>query len=199
MYQVTLLGLTLLSWLAAQDVAPPTPESTPAKEHAMSELFGFQAATPAWRIIDDGVMGGRSRGTWRVDAGVGLFSGDLSLENNGGFSSVRSPALSQAPSGATGFRLRVKGDGRTYQFRVRTDANFDGASYRVEFSTRAGEWQEIELALADFDAVFRGTVLRDYPPLTGDQVVTLGFLLADKKPGPFQLEVDWIGVVRPGD
>jgi len=165
----------------------------------MTELFGFQEATPAWRIIDDGVMGGRSQGTWQLEGGVGVFAGNLSLENNGGFSSVRSAPLAHSPSGATGFRLRVKGDGRTYQFRVRTDASFDGASYRAEFTTRDGEWLEIDLALEAFDAVFRGSVLRDYPPLRGEEVVTVGFLLADKKAGPFQLEVDWIGVLRPGD
>lgn len=160
-------------------------------------LFQFEDDARAWRIIDDGVMGGVSRGNWGVEEGRGVFRGTLSLENNGGFSSVRSAPLAESPAGATGFRLRVKGDGRTYQFRVRTDPNFDGIAYRAEFATRAGEWQEIELPLEAFQAVFRGRVLPDQPPLTGEDAVTVGFLLADKQPGAFRLEVDWIEAIYP--
>ena len=166
-------------------------------EMSMKSLFAFGNEEPAWRIIDDGVMGGLSRGEWMTAEGIGVFQGTLSLENNGGFSSVRSAPLAEAPGGATAFRLRVKGDGRTYQFRARTDANFDGVSYRAEFATRKGEWQEIMLPLADFAAVFRGRVLKDLPPLTGKEVVTVGFLLGDKVAGEFRLEVDWIKAEFP--
>jgi len=162
----------------------------------MNPLFHFEEDGGDWQIIDDGVMGGVSRGSWSVSEGVGIFSGSLSLENNGGFSSVRSRPLPEAPSGATAFRLRIKGDGRTYQFRARTDASFDGASYQAEFGTKAGEWQEVSLAMEDFKAVFRGNVLRGYPALSGDRVVTVGFLLADKQAGPFRLEVDWIELAK---
>lgn len=163
----------------------------------MQVLFEFDEPTTTWSIIDDGVMGGLSRGRWQVVEGTGVFQGELSLENNGGFSSVRSAPLDKAPVGATGFRLRVKGDGRRYQFRVRTDGNFDGVSYRSEFETTKDEWREVALELKEFAAVFRGNVLKDYPALSADRVVTVGFLLADKTPGSFRLEVDWIGAVDP--
>lgn len=165
-----------------------------AKEISMFCLYGFDGDGSRWRIIDDGVMGGRSQGDWAERDGVGFFSGTLSLENNGGFSSVRSDRLLASCTGATAFRIRVKGDGRTYQFRVRSSAAFDGASYRLAFDTKAGEWQEIDLPLEAFEASFRGRVLDDYPALVGEKVVTVGFLLADKNPGAFQLEVDWIKV-----
>ena len=164
------------------------------KSKSMILLFDFETGEKVWKVIDDGVMGGVSKGNWRTGEGIGIFQGELSLENNGGFSSVRSAPLAALPAGISGFRLRVKGDGRTYQFRLRTDANFDGASYQVEFTTRSGEWQEIELKIDLFKAVFRGNVLKDYPALSGEKVVTAGFLLADKKAGPFRLEVDWIGI-----
>lgn len=162
-------------------------------------LFDFESDGEDWRIIDDGVMGGRSQGNWRVESAVGVFAGALSLENNGGFSSVRSQALRTPCGGATAFKLRVKGDGRRYQFRVRTTDAFDGPSYRLEFDTKAGEWTEIELPLADFVPSFRGRELTGQPPLTGDAVVTVGFLLADKRAGEFRLEVDWIRAILPRD
>lgn len=176
-----------------QTVHATPPEETPQ----MQVLFEFDEPTTTWSIIDDGVMGGLSRGSWKVEEGKGIFQGELSLENNGGFSYVRSAPLDAAPAGATGFRLRVKGDGRGYQFRVRTDGNFDGVSYRAEFETKKEEWQEVTLDLKEFAAVFRGNVLKDYPPLSADRVVTVGFLLADKTPGAFRLEVDWIGAWMP--
>jgi len=180
--------------IALSQAAPAnTSEETPQ----MQVLFDFKEPATTWNIIDDGVMGGLSKGEWAVAEGIGVFEGELSLENNGGFSSVRSDPLDKAPAGATGFRLRVKGDGRRYQFRVRTDGNFDGVSYRAEFATTKDAWQEVTLELKEFAPVFRGNVLKDYPLLSAERVVTVGFLLADKTPGSFRLEVDWIGALNP--
>ena len=55
-------------------------------------LFGFDGpeAGRGWQAVNDGVMGGRSDGRFRLDdAGQMEFFGTLSLENNGGFASVR--------------------------------------------------------------------------------------------------------------
>ncbi len=164
------------------------------EESPMRVLFNFEGDGRRWRVIDDGVMGGLSEGTWAVSQGLGVFSGMLSLENNGGFSSVRSDGVGPSCSGVTSFLIRVKGDGRSYQFRVRDSMAFDGASYRMTFDTEAGVWQEIVLPLEGFEASFRGRVLGDYPALAGEKVTTVGFLLADKQPGLFRLEVDWIKV-----
>lgn len=181
------LGVTLSVSVATQ--------ANSVEKRTMELLFDFDQDGAGWRIIDDGVMGGESRGEWLLRGGSGFFKGELSLENNGGFSSVRSEPLQVTPQASiSAFRIRVRGDGRTYQLRVRADADFDGISYRSEFATRAGEWQEISLDLGAFEPVFRGRVLKDCPALRGDMITTVGFLLADKKAGAFHLEVDWIGV-----
>ena len=71
-----------------------------------------------WRTVNDGVMGGVSQGQMvAIDSGL-RFQGRLSLENNGGFASTRR-LFGGDLAGAGGVRLRVKGDGRRYQFRVR--------------------------------------------------------------------------------
>ena len=103
--------------------------------------------------------------------------------------------MTTSAEGASAFRIRVKGDGRTYQFRIRTNTAFDGASYRVEFPTQVGEWETFTFPRSDFKATFRGRILTDYPPLRGEEVVTLGLLLADKQPGAFRLEVAQISAV----
>ncbi|MHC4830738.1 MAG: CIA30 family protein, partial [Planctomycetota bacterium] len=63
-----------------------------------------------WQTVNDGVMGGRSRGGPQVtDQGTLLFAGEISLENNGGFSSVRTRPKSLALKGYDGLSLRLKG------------------------------------------------------------------------------------------
>jgi hypothetical protein len=55
-------------------------------------LFDFTdpSATSAWHAIDDREMGGISRSTLPHDpAGHAAFEGTVSLEQNGGFASVR--------------------------------------------------------------------------------------------------------------
>ena len=52
--------------------------------------FNKDSSRSDWRIINDGVMGGESQGKFYIDTeGNGIFEGTISLENNGGFSSVR--------------------------------------------------------------------------------------------------------------
>ena len=55
-------------------------------------LFDFSTATnaPAWQVVNDDVMGGVSTSRFSVTNGVAVFRGEVSLENNGGFASVRS-------------------------------------------------------------------------------------------------------------
>jgi len=55
-------------------------------------LFDFMAATkvPGWQVVNDDVMGGVSASNFGVTNGAAVFRGAVSLENNGGFASVRS-------------------------------------------------------------------------------------------------------------
>jgi hypothetical protein len=140
-----------------------------------------------WQAINDGVMGGISAGRME-QSGDGLrFEGQLSLENNGGFASVRRP-IDDDLSKATGVRLRVRGDGRTYQFRLRQDSRFDGVAWRAEFSTN-GDWQTVTLTFDEFIPVFRGRRVPDAGPVVPAAIRQIGFMLADKTAGAFALEI----------
>jgi len=88
--------------------------------------------------------------------------------------------------------LKVKGDGRTYQFRVKTDDQYDGVAYRTLFETDARQWQLINLPFAGFSASYRGRPIPGAPVLRPEQIRQIGFLLADKQPGSFRLEITWI-------
>jgi monofunctional biosynthetic peptidoglycan transglycosylase len=147
----------------------------------------------SWTSVNDGVMGGISTGGFkRTEQGTLLFSGVLSLENNGGFASVRSPALRQDLAGLEAFVLRVRGDGRRYKFTVRTESGFDTPIYQASFATKRGEREEHRLAFKDFVPPFRGRVLTDVPPLKPAGIASVGLRISDKQAGPFELEVAWI-------
>ncbi|MBT8048275.1 MAG: CIA30 family protein [Xanthomonadales bacterium] len=140
-----------------------------------------------WRAINDGVMGGVSSGRM-VQSGEALrFEGELSLENNGGFASVRR-LVDDDLAKATGVKLQVRGDGRTYQFRLRQDGRFDGVAWREEFVT-SGDWQTVELSFDQFVPVFRGRSVPQAGPVVPSAIRQIGFMLADKTPGPFTLEI----------
>jgi len=147
----------------------------------------------SWRVINDGVMGGASRSALRrTDRATGVFEGVLSLENNGGFASVRTTVGPRDLSSHDGLELRVRGDGRTYQVRLRTDDAMDGIAYRATLETRPDEWITARLPFGSFLPTFRGRTPRDAPPLDPARIHQVAFMLSDKRPGPFALEVDFV-------
>jgi len=146
-----------------------------------------------WRVINDGVMGGISSSTWNIaETGAAVFAGNVSLENNGGFASVRSPVGTYDLSKYKGIVLRVKGDGKGYKLNLKTDAEFDSILYQAEFGTEKEKWQLIKLPFSKFVPTYHGFVPPDAPKLDTKQIRRFGFLIADKQQGPFRLEIDWI-------
>ena len=153
--------------------------------------FDQPEATAPWQAIDDRVMCGVSASRMRHDpAGHGVFSGEVSLENNGGFASVRAPVRPpEAAAGASACLLEVRGDGRRYKLNLRTDDNFDGVTHQAGFAPPAGEWAWVRLPLADFVATWHGRPVTAPDTLAAAQLRQLGLLIADRQAGPFRLEV----------
>jgi len=162
-------------------------------------VFAFASpdAAAGWQAVNDGVMGGVSDGRFRITERQTMeFYGTLSLENNGGFASVRSrPRALGLQTGDT-LVARVRGDGREYQVNLYTAERMMAFSYRAALKTRPGEWIEVAIPLDRFAATSFGRVLRGAGPVDPRSVTSIGFLLAEKTPGPFALEVAWIKVLR---
>jgi len=155
--------------------------------------FGGAADEPKWSVVNDTVMGGVSNSTFGLsERGTAIFSGTVSLENNGGFASVRSAPRDLDLDGSEGVLLRVKGDGKLYKLSARQDALFDGVTYQATFPTMDGGWVLLQVPFSHMPATFRGMVLRDKAPLSADRIQSFGLLIADKQAGPFRLEVDSI-------
>lgn len=164
-------------------------------------LFAFAFASPdaaaAWQAVNDGVMGGVSDGRFRIAERQTLeFYGTLSLENNGGFASVRSRPMPLGLQTGDALMARVRGDGREYQLNLYTSGRTTAFSYRAPVKTRPGEWIEVRIPLERFVATSFGRVLQGASPVDPRSVTSVGFLLAEKAPGPFALEIEWISVLR---
>jgi monofunctional biosynthetic peptidoglycan transglycosylase len=156
-------------------------------------LITFGDAVDAFRPIDDRVMGGVSRSAVEPsEGGHAVFTGNLSLEQNGGFASVRSRGIALDLSEATTLVLRARGDGKRYTLRLRDDRGSDDVSFRSAFETRPGEWVEVELPLDGFRATWRGRAVPDAPPLDRAHVVAVGLMISDGQAGEFELELDWL-------
>jgi monofunctional biosynthetic peptidoglycan transglycosylase len=187
---------TILATLLMLGILPLSATAS-SPESAMRTLMNFDSSPqePRWVAVNDGVMGGRSSGGPVMAENHMDFSGDLSLANNGGFSSVRTVGRDFDLSDATEVVLRVRGDGRSYQLRLATDARYRGmsVSYGAEFKTTAGEWIEVRLPLASLLPAVRGYALQG-PPMDAANVREIGLLIGDKREGAFALSVDWIAV-----
>jgi hypothetical protein len=166
-------------------------------DEAMLFDFGTLENTDHWLIVNDGVMGGLSKSRFILsDSNTAVFSGNVSLENNGGFASTRTKAMQFQLDGFKGILVRIKGDSKKYQFRMRTDDQPDGVSYRYHFETDIGQWQTIPILFNDCVPVFRGRILPDVKPVSLKDIQQLGFLISDKQAGEFQIEIQWIKAYR---
>ncbi|MGO2392827.1 MULTISPECIES: CIA30 family protein [unclassified Halomonas] len=160
----------------------------------MTLTFNNPDEQQRWYAVDDGVMGGVSQSRFSVADGEGRFQGEVSLENGGGFASVRrEPSdFESTLAGAKGIAVTVLGDGRTYQLRLKSTALGDASAYRVKFTPSIDTWKTLSFTWGDFEAVRRGTLLRDAPAITPSDIHMLGFLIADRTAGPFCLQVQRI-------
>jgi len=148
-----------------------------------------------WMVVNDDVMGGVSRSNVKLHSeGYLLFDGEVSTNYGGGFASVRTDYENWEIEKYEGFILKVKGDGKTFQFRCRLGNNINQIAYRHYFQADNEDWQEILLPFKEFLPTYRGRVLTNIPQLDPKEIKQFGFMISDKQVGKFHLKIDWIGV-----
>lgn len=147
-----------------------------------------------WGVINDGVMGGRSRSSVRVDDRGLHFGGTLSTANSGGFASVRGQ-LSESITGFASCRLTVSGDGRHYQLRLREDEDARSVAWRASFQAGSTP-RTVTLQASEFAPVFRGRQLEVLPGIEDRRLQIIGFMLTSKDEGDFNLTVTDIELIQ---
>ena len=174
-------------------------------DHILSSMQGMSASNTGenaifefnnsndekdWRIVLDGVMGGLSTGNVSVQNGSMFFTGATSLENNGGFSSIRASMDPNEIDVFDAIELRVRGDGRTWIFGTRGSNSMGASSYWTSFKTEKNEWMNVTIPISEMERHSFGNRLSG--KINPDEIKGVEFYMYDKKEGPFKLEVDSI-------
>lgn len=156
--------------------------------------FGTNEITTGWYSVNDGVMGGRSEGEIEYNETALVFSGATSLENNGGFSSMRSDYQKWNLDEYKGIRMKVKGTSdRKFSFTLAARKPWYMPSYKHDFKANDNEWTIIEMPISDFYQTRMGEPTgKDLEVSTVSTIEQMGIILYDKKAGKFTLEVDYI-------
>ena len=169
---------------------PPATDADGNSSEVLLTDFTPGSADLGWYVVNDNVMGGRSEGTFDRQDDKLHFTGRTNT-NGGGFSSIRAEDVRLDLSASAGIRLRIKGDGRRYTWRLATTARWRGrpVSYWADFETVAGEWTSVDIPFSSFVPKFRGYRL-DGPPLDTSQIAGMGLMIYDNRDGPFELYLD---------
>ncbi len=138
------------------------------------------------RVINDDVMGGRSRSKLMPTATGLLFEGEVSLSNGGGFASFRAPL--RLPPDVVALQIAVRGDDRRYRIVLRTDEDSGTAQYQAPF-VAPRTWTILRFISGDFVARFRGRLVIA-PPLQLADVRAFGLLIGEGQCEPFRVELE---------
>ncbi len=161
-------------------------------------LYSFpEMGKGGWRIQDDVVMGGRSDSQLKMtDNNHAYFSGRVSLENNGGFCSIHQTVEKdpyKLPNQSKSFLIRLKGDGKDYNFRVRTERGRH--SYAYTFSTKGNDvWETITIPFDEMKATYRGGPV-NVPNYEGEPILEMQLLIGNKKEETFEIRIESIEVL----
>jgi hypothetical protein len=160
-----------------------------ASEDNMLFRFADEDHFERWQINNDTVMGGVSQSQIKQNQQQELlFTGNVSLDNNGGFASTESRFKHQI-SAASALTIAVKGDGKVYQLRLKTPQLSYGEAYVANFTTQADTLTEHTFTATNFTVSFRGRVINNAPTLNLLEIERIGFLVAQKQQGPFAIEL----------
>ena len=155
--------------------------------------FGSEKDGQNWRIINDGVMGGLSKGKVEFSESSLRFNGTVSLANNGGFTSFKSPFQSTDLSAFKKVKIRARGEGQRIALTFETSRTWYYPYFKKNLPALTEEWQVFELSLAEFDQYRIGRKLDvQMDTEVQSQIIRIGFTTNDKKEGPFQFEIDYM-------
>ncbi len=142
-----------------------------------------------WMIVNDGVMGGRSSSRFKVKDDILHFSGTLSLENNGGFVSLRSPYGSTDLSVYKKLVITYKLDHGEMGFSMNRHQQYYLPNYKV-YLEQSEEWKTVTFKLKNFEEeVMAKKTGKAIPAEALKEIIRIGFIKSDKDTTPFELQV----------
>ena len=155
--------------------------------------FGKKKSGRNWRVVNDGVMGGLSEGDAVLTDNSILFKGKVSLDNNGGFSSLRSNFSRKALANYDQVKIRYRSDGITLAMTLSVSRRWYIPNYKTSLVSTGGAWETKVINLKDFRKHYIGKPMNEMMSDEAlNQVIRLGFITDEKKYGDFEFEIDYI-------
>ena len=146
-----------------------------------------------WRIVNDGVMGGLSSSKAIVnDDNKIIFSGNVSLENNGGFASLRSAVKDYNFENFSGIEIKIKGDGKRYSISMKETSYFSGYFYTCSFETKKNDSAVLQIPFDRFKLNYFGKDTNSSKKVPLSKIKEVSLLIGDKQEGTFEAEIDYI-------
>lgn len=155
--------------------------------------FGSKSTSQDWYILNDTVMGGMSQGQLSSTKNSIKFQGAVSLENNGGFASIRSKFEMVDLSAYKTAIIRYRSKGFDFALTMETDQRWWMPYYKINIPDSNNKWKTISISLTALQAYKIGRKL-DYnlSKNTLKEIIRMGMTSNEKKAGPFELEIDYI-------
>ncbi len=147
-----------------------------------------------WRIVNDGIMGGLSSSKAIIEDDKIIFSGNISLENNGGFASLRSPVKDYSFEQFSGIEIKIKGDGKRYSISMKETTYFSGYFFTSIFETKRDEWITIQLPFNQFKLYYFGREIKSNRKIPLSNIKEISLLIGDKQEGNFNAEIEYLGL-----
>ena len=151
-----------------------------------------------WVMISDNVMGGITKSKLDYTEQSMVLTGDISLENYGGFSSVKTRFGSFNLSAYKGLKIRYKATNQRFAFTLEDSRNWTQPNFKGDLpGSKSDVWSEATIYFKDFKEYQIGEPTGGkLDPNSLKDIVRLGIITTEKKEGPFSLEIDYVEFIR---
>lgn len=170
--------------------APPSPAKVLAKVFGSEKVTTLDKGETFWSVsetnniewgsLDDVVMGGVSVSSFEISSHGGIFSGNISESNNGGFAGVRTKVfdLPFDLSKCTGIKIKFKGDGQRMKLVLRDDSDWNGIAWTAIFDTDANRQRETRIPFNTLKATKYAKILNTTSGFNSSNVCAVQLVLS---------------------
>ena len=171
------------------------------KSFGQSSIIDFgnsDEKSQEWILLSDNIMGGITKSKVEYTNNSVLLSGNISLANYGGFSSIKTKYKSVDLSEYKGFKIKFKSTNQKFAFTLEDNQNWTQPNYKCEFSPKKDNtWEEVVIYFKDFQEIVIGEPTGNMMKSKSlKNIVRMGIMTYEKKEGPFTLEVDFIEFIK---
>jgi monofunctional biosynthetic peptidoglycan transglycosylase len=151
-----------------------------------------------WVLLSDNIMGGITKSKIEYTINSVILSGNISLDNYGGFSSIKTKYKRVDLSKYIGIKIKFKSTNQKFAFTLEDNQNWTQPNYKCEFSPKKDDtWEEVIIYFKDFQEIVIGEPTGNMMESKSlNNIVRMGIMTYEKKEGHFSLEVDYIEFIK---